>query len=208
VIVVALFVEDDAQRSLLSGLIARIARCEGSEVSIELRNVEGGSGRTLKSLKTYAADLRAKITFADILVVGIDADAVGSRQRRHDADAALRGYAGRVVMALPDPHIEKWYLLDPRAVSRSLGQDYATTLPPKGTRNFKRALLDAFDRAGIRPPSGGSEFGEDIATVMDLSAARIDADFGRFVADLRSAIRLAALLRDTEQGTGDAPDGT
>jgi hypothetical protein len=133
--------------------------------------------------------------------VGIDADAVGSRQRRHDVDVALGGYTGPVVTAVPDPHIEKWYLLDPRAVSRSLGLDYAAAGPPHGSQNYKRVLLEAFLAAGFRPPSGGSEFGEDIAAVMDLTLARrSDRDFARFMDDLRRELRLAASRQGTAGG--------
>jgi hypothetical protein len=205
VIDIALFVEDDAQRSLVSGLVERKAEMEHVEVSIHQRSVEGGAGRALKRLKTFAADLRAGLTFADILVICIDADNFGTRQRRRDIKAALGGYNGLVVMAVPDPHIEKWYLLDPRAVSRSLRRDYPASPPPKGSRSYKRALLDAFLLADVRPPSGGSEFGEDIAAVMDLSLARSDQDFARFMDDLRTTMRLAASSR--RDATAE-PDGT
>lgn len=49
--------------------------------------------------------------YLDILVVAVDANCFGVRQRQNDVRKAIGdSYAGQVVVATPDPHIERWYL--------------------------------------------------------------------------------------------------
>ena len=58
----------------------------------------------------------------DTIVVGIDADCgqQGERTRQVSRACALEGYAGLVITAEPDPHIEIWYVADPEYVQQLL----------------------------------------------------------------------------------------
>ncbi len=107
----------------------------------------------------------------------------------------ITAYPGRLVLAVPDPHVEVWYLSDPTALPRVLGEDFTAEAPPyKWERHrYKEALRQACRRAGVEPVAGGVEYGEDVAKAMDLDVAcRREEGLGRFRDDLRGAIRAAA----------------
>ncbi len=55
--------------------------------------------------------------FIEILVVALDSDCDAAGKRR-DALRAADGFAGKIVLAIPEPHVERWFLLDPQAPAR------------------------------------------------------------------------------------------
>lgn len=179
---------------MLVGLVTRVAASEGADVRIHIRNAEGGSGRALDSLKRYSADFRRGIDrYLDILVVAIDGNCHGWLKRRQEIEAAVGSeYPGQLVVAIPDPHVELWYLADRTAVARVLEENFAAEVPPmKCERNrYKDALRTACRRAGVEPTAGGVEYGDEIAAAMDLrTASGNDESIGRFLDDLEAAIR-------------------
>lgn len=106
---------------------------------------------------------------------------------------ALRDrYVGQLVIAVPDPHVELWYLADRRAVARVLSERFAAEVPVHKCERgrYKTALRAAFRAGGVDPVSGGVEYGEEIGRVMDLpGACRNDPALRAFVEELRRAIR-------------------
>ena len=159
---VGLFAEDEGHRSLLAGLIRRSAEEVGVSASTSIRNAEGGSPRVRRALRQYVADLAVgRDSFLEVLVVAIDANSDGVAARRQWIEGLIRNaYAGSLVTAIPDPHVERWYLADPYAVSAAIGQRYCAEVPatlPKG-QSYKRVLRSAFLQGGVDPPGGGPEY--------------------------------------------------
>lgn len=103
-----LFAEDDGHRALLHALVERLAAEESVQVGIEVRNAEGGAARALAALKQYGIDLERGVDrFVDVLLVAIDGNCHGGAKRRKQIEAVLRDrYPGRLVSAVPDPHVE------------------------------------------------------------------------------------------------------
>ncbi len=190
---VGLFAEDEGHRSLLTGLIRRLAEDEDAAVEVRLRNAAGGSPRVRRALRQYVADLATgRDSFLDVLVVAMDANSDGVAARRQWINGLVGdSYAGTLVTAVPDPHVERWYLADPYAVSRAIDQCYRADLPPTRQRGqgYKRVLRSAFLKGGVDPPAGGPEYGEAIAAVMDLRTACRLPELQQFVSDLRAALR-------------------
>lgn len=154
----------------------------------------GGSGRVLVSVRQYAADLAAGLdSFLDLVVVAVDGNCMTALGRRKQVEAAVQDrYAGRLVVAVPDPHVELWYLADPRALPQVLGEDFRADVPAHKCerRRYKDALREACRNAGVEPISDGVEYGEEVASVMDLDlACRNDTSLSRFVDDFRAAVR-------------------
>ncbi len=191
-----LFAEDDGHRSLLVPLIGRVAETESVQVEVHVRSAEGGIPRVFTALRRYGTDLaRGADNFLEILMVALDGNCQGAHERRQTAINALgSGYPGQLVVAVPDPHVELWYLSDPGALPRVLGEDFVAEVPPhKCERHrYKEALRQACRRAGVEPVAGGVEYGEEVAAAMDLDlACRHDEGLGRFRDDLRGALRSA-----------------
>jgi len=99
------------------------------------------------------------------------------------------------VAACPDPHIERWYLLDPRLFARIVGP-----APPLGRKkcergHYKQLLRKAVRDAGHPATLGGIEFARDLATHMDLyRAGKTDRSFKAFLDDLRGRLRSSGEL--------------
>lgn len=193
---VAIFVEDAAHASFIVELVERLATAIGVAPELELRNALGGRGAVLTSLRRYVRDLaKGRERFADLLVVAIDGNCQGSQSVRRAVLEIVQGeaYGGEVACAVPNPHVELWYLSDGQAVHRVIGAEGTQpALPARKCEKsrYKRLLREAFLNGGIDPPAGGSEYGEDIARALDLERARrVDDDLDRFLADTSSALR-------------------
>lgn len=198
---VGAFVEDAAHASFIVALVRRLADPLEITVEIELRNALGGRGAVIGSLRKYVRDVaRGRDTFAELLVVAIDGNCQGSQEvRRAILDvASAEHFAGQIACAVPNPHIELWYLADGQAVHTVIGASGSQpALPPHKCEKsrYKTLLREAFLDGDIDPPAGGSEYGEEIASALDLDRARsADADFDRFVGELSAAMR--ALIAD------------
>ncbi len=196
------FLEDIAHEKFLRALVTRIARDRGIEPSLldhEVRNATGGRG---KALAEFAQFLRESPALqCHILIVAIDANCQGYQERRGEILRLVKQPEVRwqVVCAVPDPHIERWYLSDPTALPRALGSFYKgraqeVTLPPYKCRRgwYKQALRRAIEEnAGFVPPLGGTEYGQEIAEAMDLyRACKEDRTLKNFVDDLKEAFAI------------------
>lgn len=196
---IALFAEDTAHELFVSALIRRVAAEEGTTVDLAVRNATGGHGLALSALRRYTSDLAAgRDRFAEILVAAIDGNCNGHLQRRRHIEQAVGDrYAGHLVTAVPDPHVERWFLCDPAAVSRALGGTVIVEAPRyKCERGrYKTALRQAVAANGVTgPPLGGVEYAEDIAALLDLGrACAVSESFNRFIDDIRAA-RVAGSL--------------
>ena len=192
--VVALFGEDYAHEACLKALVERVAREAGVGVRIDPRSVRGGSGRMASELREYLRDIeKGRENLPDLLIVGRDANCQGVAERRRplqqtvDATGSLRSIT---VFAIPDPHIERWLLLDSSAFKLVIGRGCAAPDMKCDRHRYKATLLQAFREAGIEPPFGGVEYAEDLVNAMDLSRAeQADASLGAVIRDLRNRIK-------------------
>lgn len=188
---VSLFVEDVAQENLVGGLIRRMAVAEHQVVDVAVRNAEGGDGRVFSSLKRYVRDVQLRRESVDVLVVAVDADKIGVAARRRLAREVV-GNLVDLVLAMPDPYIERWYLLDVAGLGQVLEAPVTADVHLHGTKaDLKASLRTAVKSAtGARPLLGGAEHGESLAQVMDLElACRSDRQLAEFLDDLQSTLR-------------------
>ena len=98
----------------------------------------------------------------------------------------MRGFNGRVVYAIPDPHIERWLLLDSTAFKKVLGR--GCNAPPRKCERdlYKRLLLQAIRASGKRPPLGEIQYTESLVSIIDLDYLELNDDsLGRLLKELR-----------------------
>ena len=186
---VALFGEDFAHRQIINALVRRIAADRGVEVRTEWRNATGGHGQVVREFERYIADLRRQPgSRPDIIVVATDANCAGLHERAKQFDAFEA--PAPIVRAIPDPHIERWLLLDSAAFKSALGRGCDAPDMKCERNRYKQLLRQAVRDAGIEPSLGGVEFADDIVDAMDLGrAARADRSFQRFTEDLRRILQ-------------------
>ena len=186
---IALFVEDYAHRQVIGALVQRIA--EESDVSIQLdwRNVVGGHGKVIAELKDYMRDLRRQGgPWPDLIVVATDANCKGINERTREIGG--RDEPAPMILAIPDPHIERWLLLDGAAFKTVFGKGCAAPDQKCDRDRYKQRLIEAIHATGTTPILGGIEYAEDIVEQININRAeRVDRSFRRFVAELRNTFQ-------------------
>ena len=185
---VIIFAEDAAHEVFVGPLVRRIAKEHDTPVEVSFRSASGGFGRVLNELNVYVRDLRRGLeNLPDLLIACVDGNCKGYVERRNETQEAIGDFPASVIFAIPDPHVERWFLLDSGAFRSAVGQGCPAP-PQKCERHlFKKLLLDAVVSAGIRPPLGGIEYAEEIVNEMDLEHLRLsDASLGRLIDDLEN----------------------
>jgi len=204
---VGYFLEDVGQETFIVALVERIAQQAGlatDDLSHDPRSTVGGRGRAVAELHRFLHDVTHEYERPfDILVVAIDGNCQSYTGKRKEIKRVVQqtGYPGPVVCIVPDPHIERWYLADARALAQVVGAKIHPKVPTyKCERGrYKGALRDALLQAGIVAPLGGAEYGADVAAALDLyTVGKADAGFKHSVDDLRAAL---STFRETQKGT-------
>lgn len=158
-VLIDLFVEDRAHEELLKPLITRIGEEEQVRVQVSVRTARGGHARALSEFRIYqraAAAATFSGQLAELVVVGIDGNCSTFANARDKIQQATEPiFTDRLVVACPDPHIERWYLADPQSFNIVVGDQ-----PKVGTRkcardHYKQILADSIQRAGHPPNLAG-----------------------------------------------------
>lgn len=190
---IGLFVEDEAHKRFVQRLLTRIIREESPlEIDIVERSSSGGHGKVVSEFGTYLKDLqREGLNYFDAVIVGTDANCFGFAERRKRLEKEAKRFPGvTVVYAIPDPHIERWFLLDQAAFKSAL--DVGCRAPDKkcSRDKYKNALREAVMKSHIYPALGGIEYAEDIVDQIDIDKiARSDKAFGHFVRGVRNLLK-------------------
>ena len=193
---VTFFLEDSAQEAFIPPLVSRLVEGEGLSLDeFEFSVLSARGGGSIRALKEYVRDVkRRKTAVPEALVVGVDGNCKGFADRRKQ----IEGIAGAeifpaVVTAVPDPHVERWYLLDAPALSNAVGVPVAP-VPPKAKcekGHYKKLLRDTFAESGVTPPLGGIEYGPDVARDIDLyEAGKLDPALQDFVDRARAWLKI------------------
>jgi hypothetical protein len=88
--------------------------------------------------------------------------------------------------------VERWYLLDPLALSKAAGISRMPVLPAHKCDKdyYKHLLRSAFNNSHVIPLLGGAEYGPLVADEMDLYAAsKADHGLAEFVGGVKSWLK-------------------
>lgn len=185
---IALFVEDFAHQQIIGALVQRLAIEQEIQVRLDWRNAVRGHGKVVEEFERYLRDLRRQGGRPALIVVATDANCKGLNDRAKEF--ALQEEPAPVILAIPDPHVERWLLLDGAAFKAVLGQGCDAPDLKCSRDRYKQRLVQAILSAGVTPSLGGIEFAEDIVNEMDIDrAVRSDRSFARFVEKLRAAFQ-------------------
>ncbi len=193
-VVVDLFVEDRAHEEFLKPLMVRIAREEGVAVAVRIRSARGGHGRAVEEFRLYQMLVERGASAApspDLVIVGIDGNCTTLAKKREEIrSAASTPFSDRLVVACPDPHVERWYLADPDSFHAVVGHR-PTLGKKKCTRDhYKDALAKAVRQAGHPATLGGIEFAREIVERVEwYRAGKNDKSLKTFIDDLRGSLR-------------------
>ena len=191
---IALLGEDNAHRQVIGGLIQRIAADHHLPVTLNWLNSAGGHGRVISVFRNYLRNLEKQGSpMPDLIIVATDANCNGLNERIREitqVSDTVTDPIPPIVTAIPDPHIERWLLLDGAAFSRLFGTGCDAPDQKCDRTVYKNRLIQALRRAGIRPILGGIEFSENIVREMDIERAkRADHSLQLFLDNLAGQFR-------------------
>jgi hypothetical protein len=190
---IVIFAEDKGHEEFLRPVIERCAQEISLEVDVRVQSARGGHGRALDELKLFqklVLESMSGFPLPDMVVIGVDSNCRQLNDARREIRAALDPRLGdRTIIACPDPHVEIWYLSDPKAFAEAVG-----TSPKVGKRKcekdrYKQILAKAVADAGHPAPLGGIEFGREIVTRLDWRRAGASVtSLGMFLKELRAGL--------------------
>jgi len=185
------FCEDMGHEQVVCPLVRRVAGDLAVEVSITVRSAQGGAGRALFALERYMRDIdQGCEARPDLLVVAVDANCFGRSKRRQQVQGCLAGTEVATAMAIPDPHVERWLLVDGKAFKSVLGVGCKAPDQKCEKDRYKEQLRTAVREAGVEPLLGGLEHAEAIVAALDLQyAAANDTSLEHFIRDLRAGLQ-------------------
>lgn len=190
---IALFGEDYAHRQVIGALVQRIAYECDILVHLDWRSAIRGHGRVVQELVYYLKDLtNQSSSYPHLIVVCIDANCHGLNGRLQELQPLVAPplAPAPVVFAIPDPHIERWLLLDGAAFKQVFGRGCDAPDQKCDRDRYKQLLIQAIHAAELVPAIGGIEFAEDLVKQMDIQRAmQSDDSLRRFVEDIRSSFR-------------------
>ena len=115
----------------------------------------------------------------------------------HDGAGRPQAAVSPVVLAVPDPHIERWLLLDGAAFKSVFGRGCDAPDQKCDRGRYKHQLSEASRATNVVPRLGGIEYAEDIVQHMDIDrAAGADPSLRRFVDELRGVFRQWEVVSD------------
>lgn len=186
---IALFGEDYAHRQIVGALVQRTADDFAISVHLDWRSAVRGHGRVIQELGFYLRDLTNQGgPYPDLIIAATDANCRGPSERVREIQQTAA--PAPMILAIPNPHIERWLLLDGAAFRSVFGRGCNAPDQKCDRDRYKNLLREAIHDAGITPVLGGIEFAEDIVRAMDLErATQTDNSLRSFVEELRRAFR-------------------
>jgi hypothetical protein len=194
---IVLFLEDSAQEVFISALLERLITEEGKNLEDYDRDIlYARGGKSIEAYEKFLEDGKRRGYLAvDLLIVASDGNCNGFTKRKRQLLKVSKGISyPEIVVAVPDPHIERWYLLDANALAEAAGVPIQVVSPTvKCDKNRHKTLLKkAFTDFGLDPPLGGTEYGALVAATMNIYGAGIaDHSLRDFVDQVRSWLRRA-----------------
>lgn len=188
---ITLFCEDSFHEKFVGAILRRFGDDYGVGVTSRFLSSQGGLPRMHYEFKCFLRDLsRQQQQLPGSIIVVVDANCQGHKGRKEVMDSVLAPYPQferLVSYAIPDPHIERWMLVDPIAFRTVFGR--GCTLPAiKCAKNeYKNLLRKEIRESGIEAPLGGEEYAEDIVMAMNLGQAEVhEPSLGLFLKSLKA----------------------
>ena len=185
------FVEDTAHEDFLTALIQRLADSYNIEINIRLSSVRGGHGKVIMELEQYLRDLQHyKEGLPDLIIVGTDSNCKGFSERETEINQVTSDLADLVITMIPEPHIERWLLLDSEAFKMVFGKGCPVPDQKCERDRYKNMLLNAIYQATMVSPLDAIERVGELVDAIDLQRmAQNDRSIQRFLNTLQRRFR-------------------
>ena len=189
---ISLFAEDEAHEDFLTTLAQRFAETYRVEIEMTTYSVSGGYGRVISELKQYHRDLQShQEALPHLILVGTDGNCKKPPEREQEIRQAISGFTDFVISAIPEPHIERWLLLDAEAFKTVFGKGCPAPDKKCERERYKRLLLNAILQAGSEPSLTNFGYVADIVNAMNFQRmARRNDSLGRLLKALQNQFEI------------------
>ena len=187
-----LFVEDVAHEDFLTALIQRVANMYNIEINIKASSLRGGRGKVITELGQYLRDLQHyKEELPDLVIVGTDSNCKGLSERETEINQVTSSFGDFVISMIPEPHIERWLLLDSEAFKIVFGKGCPVPDQKCERGRYKGLLLNAIYEATMVPPLDGIERVDELVYAMNFRRVeQSDRSIRRFLTALQRQFRI------------------
>lgn len=169
---ITIFCEDSFHEKFIVAMLRRFGNEYGVGVTSRFLSAQGGLPRMHNEFECFLRDLtRQRQQLPDSIIVVVDANCQGYKGRKDLMDGVLAPYLQfrqLVSYAIPDPHIERWMLVDPKAFQTVFGRGCTLPAIKCAKDEYKKLLRREIRESGIEAPLGGEEYAEDIVMAMNL----------------------------------------
>ena len=186
--IIGLFVEDFAQEQYIGTLTRKIVQTQECEVVIRPYVSRGGRPAVLNELREFFKLQDHAVEPPDYIVVGNDGNCQGLNSRRAEVERYVPDtWKHRAILAIPDPHIEAWFLRDLPAFHRAVGPCNAPPQRKCSKDVYKEVLKRSTHDALGFAPLDGIENAQAIVSEQDIDVlGSSGADLRSFINGLRS----------------------
>ena len=173
-------------------MIQRLAGVYNIKINIRASSVRGGHGTVIRELEQYLRDLQhTKEDLPDLVIVGTDSNCKGLSERQKEIDQVTSDLKDLVISMIPEPHIERWLLLDSEAFKTVFGKGCQQPDQKCERGRYKHMLLNAISQATMTPPIDGIERVEELVYAMNLQRVeQRDRSIRRFLTALQRQFRM------------------
>jgi hypothetical protein len=151
-----IFLEDFAQEQYLKCLAEKVLLQREIDCTFQPYVSAGGRPAVVGQLRSFFKLSEMAVVQPDYIIIGNDGNCQGFNGRRNEVlNHVPDNWRHRVILAIPDPHIEAWFFRDLPAFHRAVGPCNA---PPvrKCNKGFYKGFLKNATRGaiGIAPLNG------------------------------------------------------
>lgn len=188
---IIVFCEDSFHEKFVGAMLRRFESEYHVKSSFRILSARGGLSKMHWELGEFLRDLdRGRFSLPDSVVVVVDANCLGYNERKKIMDRVVEDYPQFqqiVSYAIPDPHIERWMLVDEAAFRKVFRRGCTLPALKCAKDEYKQLLLKEIRQSDVEPILGGEEFTEDIVNAMNLGQAEVrEASLGRFLKSLKA----------------------
>lgn len=181
--------EDEATERIIDALVKRQAELLGLYARQRQAFCWRGSevARRVAEWKAFVA----RSGYAAFTIFALDGNGKGTSEARKKLEDLLpESRPPHYLLAIPDPHIERWVLLDGNALQRVFSAP-PSPAPPGGGRDFYKNFLAGLAQASLKThETDGTEYAPDITEVMDFAVAEdADRSLHLFLSSLRATLK-------------------
>lgn len=185
------FLEDSMQKDFILSLVNRVAREESVEIINDVKYASRGSESKKQFWKFVRYLKKSGLQDFDLLIVAIDGNCKGHMEREKEIIKGIKDIDDKLICCIPDPHIERWYLLDLHALKTAVATELEVQQPPmKCEKDYYKKILGN-ELKKVSSLLGGAEYAEKVVENLNFQILEEnDKGFKRFIDGLRRHFRI------------------